>query len=90
MHFHPDTVLPIIQLECAGPVGKAEVPMTAAAQPRELALASYDETAPLALLERSTSGELEIDLEHLILLRFAHECTDRGEVRVGLLEHRRM
>jgi hypothetical protein len=63
MHFHPHTVLPVVQLECAGSVGKAEVPMPTSAQSREFALAPDDEAVPLTLLKRLISGQLEICLE---------------------------
>ena len=64
MHFHPDSVLPFVQLECARTARHPKVPMMAAGAPGQFALASNDETAPAALLEDLPGGELEIEFEH--------------------------
>ena len=64
MHFHPDSVLPFVQLQCARTAGHPKMPMTAAGAPGQFPLASNDETAPATLLEDLPGCELEIEFEH--------------------------
>ena len=64
MHFHPDSVLPFVQLQRARTAWYPKVPMMAADATGQFALASNDETAPAALLEDLPGGELEIEFEH--------------------------
>ena len=64
MHFHPDSVLPFVQLQRARAAWYPKVPVMAADAPGQFALASNDETAQAALLEDLPGGELEIEFEH--------------------------
>ena len=64
MHFHPDSVLPFVQLQCAGTAWRPKVPMMAADASGQFALASNDETAPATLLEDLHGAELETEFEH--------------------------
>lgn len=64
MHFHPDSVLPLVQLQRAPAARHPKVPMMAAGPPSQLALAPNDETSPAALLEDLPSGEVEIQFQH--------------------------
>ena len=64
MHFHPDSVLPFVQLQCSRTAWYPKVPMMAADATGQFALASNDETALAALLEDLPGGELETEFEH--------------------------
>ena len=64
MHLHPDSVLPLVQLERARTARHPKVPMMTAGATGQLALASDDETPPAALFEDLPGGEVEIELEH--------------------------
>jgi hypothetical protein len=64
MHFHPDSVLPFVQLQRARMAWHPKVPMVAARTPGQLALASNDEAAAPALLEDLRGAEFEIEFEH--------------------------
>ena len=64
MHFHPDSVLPCVQFQCARTAWSPKVPMMAPGAPSQFALASNDETAPPTLVEDLLGGELEVELEH--------------------------
>lgn len=61
MHFHPDSVLPLAQLQRAWTAWDPQVPVTAAGAPRQFAFASNDEPAPAALVENLRGGELEVE-----------------------------
>ena len=63
MHFHPDSVLPFAQFQCARTPWHPKMPVMAPGAPCQCALASNDETAPAALVEGLAGGELEIELE---------------------------
>lgn len=64
MHFHPDSVLPFVQLQSAGTAWNSKVPMMAADAPGQLALASNDDAAPAALGQDLSGAQLEIEFEH--------------------------
>jgi hypothetical protein len=64
MHFHPDSVLPLVQLECPRTAWNLKVPMMGASAPSQFALASNDNSAPAALLEDFPCREIEIELKH--------------------------
>lgn len=63
MDFHPDSVLPFIQLQGARTAWHPKVPMVAAGSPGQLALASNDQSAPSAILEDLAGGEFEGELK---------------------------
>jgi hypothetical protein len=67
MHFHPDSVLPLAQLQRAWATWHPKVPMMAAGSPGQLALASNDQTAAAALVEDLPGGELDSKFEHGVL-----------------------
>ena len=69
MHVHPDSVLPFVQLKSAWTARDPKVPMMAAGAAGQFALASNDDSAPLALIEGLPGGELEIEFEHRVLPR---------------------
>jgi hypothetical protein len=60
VHFHPDSVLPFVQLEGAAATLDPKVPMMAPGAPGQLALAPNEKTASSAFLERLASGEAEV------------------------------
>ncbi len=64
MHFHPDSVLPFVQLQRARTAWNPKMPMMAAAVPGQFTLASNREAATAALLQDLRGGELEIEFEH--------------------------
>ena len=64
MHFHPDSVLPFVQLECARPAGDSKMPMMAAVASGQFTLAPNHEAATAALLQNLRGGEPEIKFEH--------------------------
>ena len=65
MHVHPDPSLPFVQLQRARSPRETKVPMATARAPSQLALAPNDETSLAALGEGATSGEHEIQLQHV-------------------------
>jgi hypothetical protein len=64
MHFHPDPVLPFVQLQRARTAWYPKVPMMATGAPGQFALAAHDEPAPATFFEDLPSGELEVEFEH--------------------------
>jgi hypothetical protein len=64
MHFHPDSVLKFAQLQGARSARHPKVPMVTPPAPRQLTLASNDQTAPLALVQDLPGCELENEFEH--------------------------
>ncbi len=64
MHFHPDSVLPCVQFQCARAAWRPKVSMMAPGAPSQFALASNDETAPATFVEDLPGGDLEVELEH--------------------------
>jgi hypothetical protein len=64
MHFHPDPIAPLVDLQRARTARHPKVPVVASGSPGQLAFASHHEAAPAALVEDLFAGELEIELEH--------------------------
>jgi hypothetical protein len=64
MHLHPDSVLPLVQLKSARTARDPKVPMMAACAAGQFALASNDDSPPVALIYGLPGGELEIEFEH--------------------------
>ena len=64
MHFHPDPVLPLVQLQCARTAWNPKVPVMAADASCKFALAPNNEAALTALVKNLRGGQLEIEFEH--------------------------
>jgi hypothetical protein len=64
MHLHPDSVLPLAQLECASAPRKPEMPVVATSMTGQLALTSNDETTLTALGKSLGSRDVQVEFEH--------------------------
>ena len=64
MHLHPDSVLPLAQLERARAPWKPEMPVVAASAAGQLAFASNDETTLTALGKSLISRDVQVEFEH--------------------------
>jgi hypothetical protein len=64
MDFHPDPVLPLVQLQGARTAWNPKMPMMAAGASCKFTLAPNDEAALPALVENLRGGELDIEFEH--------------------------
>src|SRR3954451_4254576 len=79
MHRDPDPSLPLVQLQRARSVRETKVPVATPRVPSQFALAPNDEASLTALGESPTSGEHEIQLQHVcwpivIWLRACSKC----------------
>jgi hypothetical protein len=64
MNLDPRAALPVGQFQCAPAARDRKVPMTASRAPRQLALASNDETTSPTFLQRVEGAEFEFEFEH--------------------------
>ena len=64
MHFHPDPVLPLAQLQRARTAWNPKMPMTAAGAACKFTLAPNNEAALATLVKNLRRGQLEIEFEH--------------------------
>jgi hypothetical protein len=63
MHFHPDSVLPLAELEGAAAPRKAEMPVVATCAAGQLALAANDKASLRTFGESFGSAEVQVELE---------------------------
>ena len=64
MHFHPDPVLPLVQLQSARTAWNPKMPMMATCAACKFTLAPNDEAALAALVKYVRDVEVEVEFEH--------------------------
>jgi hypothetical protein len=63
MHLHPDSVLPLAELEGAAAAREAEMPVVATCTAGQLALAANDKASLRTFGESLGSAEVKVELE---------------------------